>query len=465
MNKSRISLKGTEKIDEKGEPEKVERNEKGEELIKLGKLEKLGLAEMSKPQVVQARKVLQVVDKYGLVSVLQVEGSPTLLYSVAQVQGGEGLGRIVQFLEDDMLEEIMHVPGKPLKVVHRKHGMCDTTVSLLPEDAQAIVKIVADGVNKKIDFQNPLLDARLPDGSRVNATVPPASPDGTTITIRKFLKDPMTIIDLINNGTVNSRLAALLWMWVEGLRYKPANLLVAGGTASGKTTTLNVLAMFVPEGMRMITIEDTAELKLSHEHWVRLEAVPPTEKGKEVTMDMLLKNTLRMRPDRIIVGEVRGEEAKTMFTAMNTGHDGVLGTVHSNTAMETITRLTNAPMNVPPVMLTALDIIIMQQKMSMGERSVRRINEICEISGLERETPRLNPLFKWDPATNTLRETGVPSKLREQISRAAGLTIAQFDQITRHRQQILESLVSSNIRDAASVTKVIKDYYLNYKIK
>jgi len=462
MTKPRINLKGTEKIDiENREINDDDKSKKCEKSI----LDINQKNENVKTQVIPAKKVIQIIETYGTVNILAIEGSQIPLYSITPIQGGIGLGKISQLLEDDMLEEIMHVPGKTIKVVHRKHGMCDTTLTLTPEDANNIVKKVADGVNKKIDFQNPLLDARLPDGSRVNATVPPASPDGTTFTIRKFLKDPMTIVDLINTGTINSRLAALLWMWVEGLNYKPANILVAGGTASGKTTTLNVLAMFIPESKRMITIEDTAELRLNHEHWIRLEAVPPTEKGKEVTMDMLLKNTLRMRPDRIIVGEVRGEEAKTMFTAMNTGHDGVLGTVHANTAMETITRLTNAPMNVPPVMLTALDIIIMQQKMSIGERSVRRINEICEISGLERDTPRLNPIFKWDPASNILRETGVPSKLREQISRAAGITIAQFDQIAKHRQQILESLVASNIRDANSVCKVIKDYYLNYRIK
>ncbi len=243
------------------------------------------------------------------------------------VQHMLGYGLLDPLVRDDNLEEIMVIgTNKPVYVWHRRFYMCKTNI-VFKEDREIlnIIERIAREVGRRIDQQSPLLDARLPDGSRVNATIPPISLEGPTITIRKFKKDPLTIIDLIKYGTMNTDVAAFLWILVDGLGVKPANILVAGGTGSGKTTTLNSLAMFIPPGERVISIEDTAELQLPVEHWIRLETRPANLEGKgEVTMDDLVKNTLRMRPDRIIVGEVRGEEARTMFTAMNTGHNGAL---------------------------------------------------------------------------------------------------------------------------------------------
>ncbi|WP_456422287.1 ATPase, T2SS/T4P/T4SS family [Thermococcus sp.] len=243
------------------------------------------------------------------------------------VQQMIGYGKLDPLVRDDNLEEIMVIgTNRPVYVWHRRFNMCKTNI-IFPEEKEIlnIIERIAREVGRRIDQQSPLLDARLPDGSRVNATIPPISLDGPTITIRKFKKDPLTIIDLIKYGTINSEIAALLWVFVDGLGVKPVNVLVAGGTGSGKTTTLNSLGMFIPPSERVISIEDTAELQLPVEHWIRLETRPPNLEGKgEVTMDDLVKNTLRMRPDRIIVGEVRGPEARTMFTAMNTGHNGAL---------------------------------------------------------------------------------------------------------------------------------------------
>jgi len=261
------------------------------------------------------------------------EMAPTLsegrveLLSELIVQNMIGYGKLDPLVRDDNLEEIMVIgTNRPVYVWHRRFGMCKTNITFTSErEILTIIERIAREVGRRIDQQNPLLDARLPDGSRVNATLPPISLDGPTITIRKFKKDPLTIIDLIKFRTLNSEVAAFLWLLVDGLGVKPANILVAGGTGSGKTTTLNSLAMFIPPSERVISIEDTAELQLPIEHWVRLETRPPNVEGKgEITMDDLVKNTLRMRPDRIIVGEVRGPEARTMFTAMNTGHDGAL---------------------------------------------------------------------------------------------------------------------------------------------
>ena len=254
------------------------------------------------------------------------EGRMEILVNLV-VQNMIGYGKLDPLVRDDNLEEVMVIgTRKPVYVWHRKFYMCKTNIFFDDErEILNIIERIARQVGRRIDQQTPLLDARLPDGSRVNATIRPISLEGPTLTIRKFKKDPLTIIDLLKYGTFNLEIASLLWIFVDGLGVKPANVLVAGGTGSGKTTTLNALAMFIPPSERVISIEDTAELQLPIEHWVRLETRPPNIEGRgEITMDDLVKNTLRMRPDRIIVGEVRGPEARTMFTAMNTGHNGAL---------------------------------------------------------------------------------------------------------------------------------------------
>ncbi|HIF37576.1 MAG TPA: CpaF family protein, partial [Marine Group III euryarchaeote] len=328
------------------------------------------------------------------------------------------------------------------------------------EEAMAIIQKVAKYVGRQVGPGNLLLDGRLPDGSRVNATIPPVSPNGPTMTIRKQMSDPLTIIDLMKFGTVSPRLAALFWMFGDGMGASPCNIIVAGGTGSGKTTTLNVISAFIPSKDRLITIEDVTEVQLIHEHHVQLETFNSTKPEEpEVDMDALLKNTLRMRPDRIIVGEVRGPEAKTLFTAMNTGHDGCFGTVHANTAQETVSRLINPPMEVPPIMMNALHLIVMQSRITVGGKQMRTITEVSELAGLEGDKPRLNTLFKWNGQTNKLEETGVPSKLREKISKAAGVTPRQFDEMAQNRQKILESMVQRGITDINQVSTVIQNYY------
>ena len=405
----------------------------------------------------------EVIERYKNITIKKIEGKYVPEYEVEFIQEKKlPYLDLEPLIADDNLEEIVYNgPAKYVKVYHRKYGVCTTNVIVSNEDMRKVLNEIASFVGKKIDAAAPLFDGRLPDGSRVNATVPPASPDGPTLTIRKFLKDPMTIVDLIKNGTINSLVGAYLWLWVEGLKYKPSNVILSGGSSSGKTTTMNVLAMLIPVEERLITIEDAAELQLEHEHWIRMETVPASRDVNEVSMDALLKNTLRMRPDRIIIGEIRSKEANTLFNAMNTGHEGCMGTVHANTASETIIRLTTPPMSVEPMMLMALDLIIMHQRMTIkGGGSVRRIVEISEIAGLEKNRPRLNTIFKWDPASNTLKETGVPSKLREKISRAANISLKEFDELLRERQEIFDGLVIKNYRDAKTVTKVIQNYYL-----
>lgn len=392
------------------------------------------------------------------------EGRVEVLTSLI-VQTMIGYDRLDPLVRDDNLEEIMVIgTNKPVYVWHRRFNMCKTNIIFSTDrEILNIIERIARQVGRRIDQQSPLLDARLPDGSRVNATIPPISLDGPTITIRKFKKDPLTIIDLIKYGTMNTDIAAFLWILVDGLGVKPANVLVSGGTGSGKTTTLNSLSLFIPPSERVITIEDTAELQLSVEHWIRLETRPPNIEGKgEVTMDDLVKNTLRMRPDRIIVGEVRGPEARTMFTAMNTGHDGCMGTIHANSSRETITRLESPPMSVPRIMIPALDIILMQVRFhSRKKGTIRRITEIAEVAGIEGDHVQLNKLYKYDPAKDELIPTGVPSRVLNTLAHHTGLSIRELELEREKRKVILEWMVEKGIRSIQEVGYYIRQFYID----
>lgn len=373
-----------------------------------------------------------------------------------------GYGKLDHMIKDDDLEEVMVIgTGSKVFVYHRKIGMMVTNVVFEDEsEIKAIIDVIARQVNRRIDQQTPILDARLKDGSRVNATIPPVSADGPTLTIRKFKKDPLTVIDLINFKTISPHLAGFLWVCTDGLGVKPCNAIIAGGTGSGKTTTLNTIAAFVPPRERIITIEDTLELQLPHSHVVRMETRPPNIEGKgELTMDTLVKNSLRQRPDRVIVGEVRGAEAITLFTALNTGHSG-MGTLHSNTARETITRLVNQPMNVPNIMIPALDFIIMQQRMYRPEGgSLRRITEVAEIVGMEEGNVQLNRVFEWNNVTDKVEYVGIASQTLRDISELRGIGTSEIEEEIEKRRLILEYLADNNIRSIDEVGQSINNYY------
>lgn len=380
------------------------------------------------------------------------------------VQDMIGYGPLDPLINDDALEEIMLVGRNiPVFVYHRKHGMCKTNI-VFEEDEVAVKVInrIARAVGRRVDASTPLLDARLKDGSRVNATVPPISLDGPTLTIRKFKADPFTFVDILNFRTMSVDLVAFLWLAVEGFDVKPSNILVSGGTGSGKTTTLNCVGSFIPSSSRVISIEDTAELQIPVKHWVRLETRPPNLEGKgDISMEVLLKNTLRMRPDRIIVGEVRGKEAGTLLAAMNTGQSGCMGTLHANNARETITRLTNAPMSVPLIMIPALNLIIMQNRFSYKGKTVRRITEVTEVSGIEKGEIMINNIFEWDPKIDSVVPTGAPSKIKHRLAELRGIGIADIDVEIEKRRKVVEWMLKNNIKGIKNVGALINEYYIN----
>lgn len=375
-----------------------------------------------------------------------------------------GYGEIDPLIRDDNLEEIMVIGiDKPVFVYHREYGMMKTNI--LFKDAGEVMNLIdsiARQINRRIDQKSPILDGRLPDGSRVNATIPPISADGPSMTIRKFKRDPLTIIDLINSKTISVELAAFFWLCFDGLGVKSANAIISGGTSSGKTTTLNALSSFINPKERIITIEDTLELQIPHEHVIRMETRPPNVENRgELTMNDLVKNSLRQRPDRIIVGEVRGSEAITLFTALNTGHSG-FGTLHSNDARETITRLTNAPMSVPNIMISAIDFIIMQNRIYRSDGvSFRRISEVAEVSGIEEGVIQLNKIFEWDPQSDTIKNVGITSKTLTEIANVSGNSLNSLYDEIKNREIVLQHMVDQNIRSIRDVSTVLEMYYLD----
>ena len=375
-----------------------------------------------------------------------------------------GYGEIDPLIRDDNLEEIMVIGiDKPVFVYHREYGMMKTNI--LFKDAGEVMNLIdsiARQINRRIDQESPILDGRLPDGSRVNATIPPISADGPSMTIRKFKRDPLTIIDLINSKTISVELAAFFWLCFDGLGVKSANAIISGGTSSGKTTTLNALSSFINPKERIITIEDTLELQIPHEHVIRMETRPPNVENRgELTMNDLVKNSLRQRPDRIIVGEVRGSEAITLFTALNTGHSG-FGTLHSNDARETITRLTNAPMSVPNIMISAIDFIIIQNRIYRSDGvSFRRISEVAEVSGIEEGVIQLNKIFEWDPQSDTIKNVGITSKTLTEIANVSGNSLNSLYDEIKNREIVLQHMVDQNIRSIRDVSTVLEMYYLD----
>jgi pilus assembly protein CpaF len=310
-----------------------------------------------------------------------------------------GYGPLQQFLQDSTVTEIM-VNAEHAIYVERSGRLHRTNARFLSEDhLRRVIEKIVSQVGRRIDESSPMVDARLPDGSRVNAIIPPLAVDGPSLTIRKFAADPYQVNDLISFGTMTPAIADLLSACVRGR----LNILVSGGTGTGKTTLLNVLSSFIPAEERIVTVEDAVELQLHQDHVVRLESRPPNIEGKgEVAIRDLVRNSLRMRPDRIVVGETRGGEALDMLQAMNTGHDGSLSTVHANAPRDAIARLETmvlmAGMDLPSRAIreqvaSAIDLIVQLTRMRDG---TRRISHVTEVIGMEGEVVTLSDIFTFD---------------------------------------------------------------------
>lgn len=320
-------------------------------------------------------------------------------YIVKSVQNEiTGLGPLEDLISDSTVSEIM-VNGPNQVYVERKGKLVLSDVKFQDEEhVRRIIDRIVTPLGRRIDDSNPMVDARLKDGSRVNAIIPPLALCGSTITIRKFSDTPLTIENLMGFGSLSPEMAGFLEAGVRG----KLNILVSGGTGSGKTTLLNVLSAFIPHDERIVTIEDAAELKLMQDHVVSLESRPANLEGTgAITIRDLVKNALRMRPDRIVVGEVRGGETLDMLQAMNTGHDGSLTTAHANSARDALARIETmvmmSGMELPVIAIRqqcagALDLIVQQARLRDGSR---KITSICEITGMEGDIITTQEIFRY----------------------------------------------------------------------
>jgi len=369
-----------------------------------------------------------------------------------------GLGNIEFLIKDLNLEEIVIPSSKePIRVYSKKYGWIETNIKIEKEDDIInYSNIIARRVGRQITVLDPLLDAHLVTGDRINAVLYPINTKGNTITIRKFARDPFTIVDLINNKTCALEAASLIWLATEF----EMNVLISGGTASGKTSFLNACMPFIPPNQRIITIEDTRELMLPEFlYWTPLVTRSANPEGKgEVTMLQLLVNSLRMRPDRIILGEMRTEkEAIVLFEAMHTGHS-VYATVHADSAAETVSRLTNPPLNVPANLLKAVNLnIVMFRDRRKG---IRRILQVAEFEA-EGDMAKANILYRWSPEEDKLIKHSESSRFFEDISRNTGMSLKEIDSYLAEKNKILSWLIKKNIRDINGFGRILDIYYKN----
>ncbi len=345
-----------------------------------------------------------------------------------------GYGPIQLFLDDPAVTEVMVNAADTIYI--ERSGRIEETEMRFSSKAhlRRVIDRIVSQVGRRIDESSPMVDARLPDGSRVNAIIPPLSVDGPVLTIRLFAKDPFTAEDLIQLGTMTPLATDLMRAGVEGR----LNMIVSGGTGTGKTTLLNVLSSFIPEDQRIITIEDAVELQLQQKHTIRLESRPPNVEGRgQVTIRDLVRNALRMRPDRIIVGEARGGEALDMLQAMNTGHEGSLSTVHANSPRDAVSRLETmvlmAGVELPDKAIreqiaSAIDVIVHLSRLSDGSR---KITSISEVTGMEGDVVTLQDIYVHDFGAGTdddgrfvgtLQPTGIRPQFTDRLAEV-GVTV------------------------------------------
>lgn len=423
-----------------------------QELIKSVSLGLVDITDRKKAELVEqkfAEAIKDLIQKYFPDVDEQTEGFLTS-YLIAK---SLGLGNIQLLMDDVNLEEIViNQASEPVWVYHKLHGWLKSNLFLQDEEqVKHYASIIARRVGRQITILDPLLDANMEEGDRVNATLTPISTAGNTITIRKFSRDPWTITRLVKHGTITAEAAAWIWM---AIHYE-MSAIIAGGTASGKTSAMNCFANFFPPNQRIISIEDTREIRLPRFlHWVPMNTRLPNAEGKgSITMGDLLVNSLRMRPDRILVGEVRRrQEAETLFEAIHTGHS-VYATFHANNADETVERLTNPPIDVPPIMLPAISLIIVQfRNRRTGNRRTFQIAEILPGA-------KPNVIFQYEPKKDRLVPKAKSRAFMETLKLYTGYSDREIKQEFEEKRRIIDYLVRHDVLDVDSVGRIIAEYY------
>lgn len=424
---------------------------------------KIGMEEISDPN--RIRKLIQEFKAKTEVIIKQklpnISESMKRFMTMSLVNEMLGLGMLEILLSDDDLEEIVINRAKdPVWVYHRRFGWLRTNVYVQNErQIQNYASIISRRVGRQITTLEPLLDAHLISGDRANATLYPISTKGNTLSIRKFARKPWTITDFIANKTLTPEVAAFLWM---SMQYE-LNMVVAGGTSSGKTALMNTLMPFIQPNHRIISIEDTRELKLpDFLHWVPLTTRLPNPEGKgEIKMLDLMINSLRMRPDRIVVGEIRrSSQAEVLFEAMHTGHS-VYATLHADTVDQTLRRITNPPISIPDVLLEALDIIVVQHR--DRRKGIRRVYQVAELLPIHKENEvriKTNLLHRALPNGNIIA-VNKTKRVFDTLNMHTGMSRKEMSHEINNKTKILKWLTKYNINTVNEVGKVVAEYYTN----
>ncbi len=371
------------------------------------------------------------------------------------------LGRIDPLMRDHMLEDIScDGPGVPLYVWHRQYESIPTNVQFeSSKELDSFVVKLAYLCNKHVSIASPIVDGGLTDGSRIQLTyAKEVTRHGSSFTIRRFKSDPLTITDLIAFNTITSEMAAYFWYLIE----KKACILIGGGTASGKTTLLNCVSMFILPDDKVVTIEDTPEMNIPQQNWVASIArvgFGSIGSSAEISTFDLLKAAMRQRPDYIIVGEVRGEEAFTLFQAMATGHGG-LSSLHADSVGAAIRRLESAPLNIPRSLLPTLHLVGVQSRMRIGDKPARRLSELTEVLGIDPSSGEvdLNEIYRWDPKTDSFTYSG-RSRILEKLAEKFGVGVEDIRKELQRRTTVLDYMVKKNIRRYKDVGNMIREYY------
>jgi flagellar protein FlaI len=369
-----------------------------------------------------------------------------------------GNDRINTLMLDPYIEDISCDGVEiPVFMYHNKYRNIKTNISFAEEELNSLVIKLCQKSGKHISISEPMVDATLPDGSRLQATLgKEITTRGSSFTIRKFRGDPITAIDLINYNTCSIEMMAYFWLAIEN-----GNCAIfAGGTASGKTSMLNAVSLFIPPLSKIVSIEDTRELTLHHDNWIAGLTRKSLSSGSsgEVTMYDLLRSALRQRPEYILVGEIRGEEALTLFQAISTGH-ATYSTMHAGDVQTVVSRLDSPPLNVPHVMLQSLDILSIQVQTFVKDKRVRRTHSIVELTGIDTKTGyiRINELYRWDPITDTFKRSG-DSYALAKVMQSRGWDKEKLASEIKVRQRILEYMHDKGIRDYVNTSLVVQAY-------
>jgi flagellar protein FlaI len=423
---------------------------------------------ISMDEILDPKKILMVKQKFleKAVELLtkrfpQLDEKSKTIYAYHILHEMIGLGRLEVMLNDDYVEEIViNNSNEPVWVYHKKYGWLKTDIIIKSEEEiYNYATAIGRRSGREITDLKPLMDTHLITGDRVNATLSSISIKGNTITIRKFPRKPFTITDFVKNKTVDSSILSLIWLAIE---YE-MSVIIVGGTATGKTSFLNAIAAFIPPNQRVISIEDTKELNLPQFlHWIPMLVKEPNPEGKgAVSMLDLLVNSLRMRPDRIIVGEIRRhEEAEVLFEAMHTGHS-VMATLHAFDSEEALTRLMNPPINIPESMIAAVDLFLVLGR--LRREGIRKLTEFSEIVPFVDKEGKyhvsINNLFKFHVKTGELVKSNTSKRLLESIQQVSSMSYIELKSDMYNKKKVIDWIVENNINTVNTVGKVIAEYY------